>query len=195
MMAPSKTIHTPILRLYVGYYRCLGLHLFDWGHHRGLSKVINLANLAWNITLNLIVVYRMHYLDPFQLGNIVGMCDSFKPLFAYFIRLGSNYAYPGIFILNMLYMVTGGRGPAIVRLLDSPCFRRGARSEPQAAIVFIISIAIGHLLFAAFLLEKVASQISTGWPSGRQMCVYTSIYVIFHYNYALFFAVHYYQVF
>ena len=188
----EQAIVTPILRLYVAYYRCLGLHLFEL-HWDRLSTSV-LLNLAWNLALNGLVAYRMHYLDPFRLGHIVGMCDSFKPLFALFIRFGSNYAYPAVFILNMLYMVCGGRGPAIVRLLDSPCFRRGARSERTAKIIFVASLLLSHLLFFVFLLEKSRGHLRIGWPSGRQAIVYASVYVIFNYNYALFFTAHYYQV-
>lgn len=150
-----------------------------------------MLNFLWNITVNLYVAYRMHSLDPFQLGAFAGSCNSYKPLFAYFIRFGSNYAYPLVFIANALYMIPNG--PRFVHILDLPAFRKVYQNDRQAKIIFFGAMVVTNLFYGTVLFSKFIDYQHYDWPTTAQLFTFFTIYIIVHYNQSLFFTVHYFQ--
>lgn len=133
-------------------------------------------------------MYGLYALDVQQLSSIVRACVSEKPLFTYFVHLGTKYTYPFLYLLKSVYFATNGHH--IIRALDSQCFRR-LYCPNRSKTIFLTFMLIIHFFVLLVMFDR--GHHLRQLPPAQKYLGYLCLYVILNYLYWVLMIVHYYQ--
>lgn len=157
----------------------------------------SILHLIWNVAFVLLVSYGIYTQDPFRIDTEASRCASGKPLYVYFVHFATKFTYPAVYLLQSGHIFLHGR--ALVRLLDSPCFRSFYASPRRARVAFALFLLANHLFFVAVMFDRLKLKRLLGsdnyvWlPSTSDLLTYLCLYVVFQFVYWLYIALHYAQ--